>query len=252
MRINLNTNAITTHRNMMKSILQSNKSTKRLSSGLRINSASDDCAGLSISEKIRGQIRGLKQAKNNVQNGISLLQTAEGALKETESLIQRMRQLAVQASNDINSKEDREHIQNELNQLTSEINKISNHTEFNNQKLFKGSTVKNKITIIKRENKPDFTTAKTTIQGLNLEYTTPGSLGNCVKLEFIKPKYYNEYLDIRNSFVKAKISNKNTIETLPYYNIKVILSTNKSGNITSTIEDVKNELNKNYDATNLF
>ena len=111
---------------------------ERLSSGFRINRAGDDAAGLSISEKMRGQIRGLKQASRNAQDGISLLQTAEGALNETHAILQRMRVLAVQASNDTNTEIDRNEIQKEINQLTSEINRIGNTTEFNTQKLLKG------------------------------------------------------------------------------------------------------------------
>ena len=113
---------------------------ERLSSGLRINRAGDDAAGLAISEKMRGQIRGLKQASRNAQDGISLLQTAEGALNETHAILQRMRELAVQASNDTNTEIDRNEIQKEINQLTSEINRIGNTTEFNTMKLMNGGS----------------------------------------------------------------------------------------------------------------
>src|SRR5690554_2798782 len=111
---------------------------ERLSSGMRINRADDDAAGLAISEKMRGQIRGLKQATRNAQDGISLLQTAEGNLNETHAILQRMRELATQASNDTNVAVDRDEIQKEMNQLTSEINRIGNTTEFNTQKLLNG------------------------------------------------------------------------------------------------------------------
>ena len=115
------------------------KSMERLSSGMRINRAGDDAAGLAISEKMRGQIRGLKQASRNAQDGISLIQTAEGALTETHAILQRMRELAVQASSDTNVDElDREAIQNEFNQLKDEIDTIRNNTEFNTQKLLNG------------------------------------------------------------------------------------------------------------------
>ena len=96
------------------------KSTEKLSSGYRINRAADDAAGLSISEKMRGQIRGLNQASTNAQDGISLIQTAEGALTETHSILQRMRELAVQAATDTNVDKDREAIQSEIDELTSE------------------------------------------------------------------------------------------------------------------------------------
>lgn len=114
------------------------KSMEKLSSGLRINRAGDDAAGLAISEKMRGQVRGLNQAQRNSQDAISLIQTAEGALNETHSILQRMRELATQASNDTNTDQDRQELQKELNQLTSEINRIGNNTEFNQKKLLNG------------------------------------------------------------------------------------------------------------------
>lgn len=114
------------------------KSMQKLSSGLRINGASDDAAGLAISEKMRGQIRGLDQASANGQDGISMIQTAEGALSETHSILQRMRELAVQSSNDTNVAVDRGEIQKEMDELTKEVTRISNNTEFNTQKLING------------------------------------------------------------------------------------------------------------------
>ncbi len=113
-------------------------SMEKLSSGLRINRAGDDAAGLAISEKMRAQVRGLDQASRNSQDGISMIQTAEGALNETHNILQRMRELATQASNDTNVDVDREEIQKEINELTSEINRIGNTTEFNTQKILKG------------------------------------------------------------------------------------------------------------------
>ena len=115
------------------------KSMAKLSSGLRINSAADDAAGLAISEKMKGQIRGLDQASRNAQDGISMTQTAEGALNETTDILQRMRELAVQGSNDTNTSSDRDQVQKEMDQLTSEINRIGNTTEFNTQKLLNGN-----------------------------------------------------------------------------------------------------------------
>ncbi|MBO4496850.1 MAG: flagellin [Lachnospiraceae bacterium] len=112
------------------------KSTEKLSSGYRINRAGDDAAGLSISEKMRGQIRGLEQGSTNAQDGISLIQTAEGALNEVHSVLQRMRELAVQGSNDTNVTEDRTSIYEEMEQLAKEINRIGCTTEFNTMKLF--------------------------------------------------------------------------------------------------------------------
>ena len=115
------------------------KSTEKLSSGYRINRAADDAAGLAISEKMRGQIRGLNKASSNAQDGISMIQTAEGALTETHSILQRMRELAVQASNDTATDDDRTQIQNEIDQLTQEVDRIANTTEFNTKKLLDGS-----------------------------------------------------------------------------------------------------------------
>jgi flagellin len=115
------------------------KSLQKLSSGLRINSAADDAAGLAISEKMRGQISGLDQASRNAQDGISLIQTAEGALNETQSILQRMRELAVQASNDTNTDSDRTQMQKELDQLTAEVTRISADTQFNTKNLLDGS-----------------------------------------------------------------------------------------------------------------
>ncbi|WP_027416155.1 flagellin [Aneurinibacillus terranovensis] len=115
------------------------KTTEKLSSGLRINRAGDDAAGLAISEKMRGQIRGLDQASRNSQDGISMIQTAEGALNETHDILQRMRELAVQASNDTNTDQDRKNIQSEVGQLEKEIDRIGNTTQFNTKNLLDGS-----------------------------------------------------------------------------------------------------------------
>jgi len=139
MRINHNIAALNTHRQLNSATNAQSKSMEKLSSGLRINKAGDDAAGLAISEKMRGQIRGLDMASKNAQDGISLIQTAEGALNETHSILQRMRELAVQGANDTNVTADRDAIQDELNQLMSEIDRIADTTEFNTQNLLKGS-----------------------------------------------------------------------------------------------------------------
>ena len=117
------------------------KSTEKLSSGYRINRAGDDAAGLSISEKMRGQIRGLEQGSTNAQDGISLIQTAEGALNEVHAVLQRMRELAVQGANDTNVAEDREAITKEMTALKDEIGRIGASTEYNTMKLLDGSFV---------------------------------------------------------------------------------------------------------------
>ena len=115
------------------------KRTEKLSSGYRVNRAADDAAGLSISEKMRGQIRGLNQASRNAQDGISLIQTAEGAMNEIHSVLQRMRELTVQASNDTYVTADRMAIAKEITALTSEVTRIATQTEFNKMKLLSGS-----------------------------------------------------------------------------------------------------------------
>ena len=114
------------------------KSSEKLSSGYKINRAADDAAGLTISEKMRSQIRGLNKASDNAQDGISLIQTAEGALNEAHSILQRMNELATQAANDTNTTSDRTAIQSEIDALTSEIDRISSTTQFNTQNLLDG------------------------------------------------------------------------------------------------------------------
>ncbi len=139
MIINHNLNAMNAHRNMAFNNVNSGKSMEKLSSGLRINRAGDDAAGLAISEKMRGQVRGLDQAARNSQDAISMIQTAEGALNETHSILQRMRELTVQAGNDTNTVDDRGEIKSELTELTNEIDRIAGQTEFNTQKLLDGT-----------------------------------------------------------------------------------------------------------------
>ncbi|WP_214722124.1 flagellin [Exiguobacterium sp. s192] len=139
MIINHNITAINTHNKLSSANAAQGKSMEKLASGLRINKAGDDAAGLAISEKMRGQVRGLDQASRNAQDGISMIQTAEGALNETHDILQRMRELSVQSSNDTNTLDDRKEMQKEVSQLKSEIDRISTTTEFNTQKLLNGS-----------------------------------------------------------------------------------------------------------------
>ncbi|MFJ5767814.1 flagellin [Lysinibacillus sp. NPDC093210] len=139
MRIQHNISALNTHRNLSFNNTEASKNLEKLSSGYKINRAGDDAAGLAISEKMRGQIRGLDMATKNAQDSISLIQTAEGALNETHSILQRMRELAVQSANDTNVTSDRGDLQKEINALSEEITRISTDTEFNTQKLLNGS-----------------------------------------------------------------------------------------------------------------
>jgi flagellin len=139
LRINQNIAALNAHRNLVATDNALSKSLERLSSGFRINRAADDAAGLAISEKLRAQVRGLAQAIRNAQDAISMIQTAEGALNEVHSMLQRMRELALQAANDTLSDEDRKAINRELQALREELNNVSSRTTFNGKKLLDGS-----------------------------------------------------------------------------------------------------------------
>ncbi|GAB6257384.1 flagellin N-terminal helical domain-containing protein [Peribacillus sp. N1] len=166
MIINHNISALNTHRQLSSATNAQSKSMEKLASGMRINRAGDDAAGLAISEKMRGQIRGLDQASRNSQDAISLIQTAEGALNETTDILQRMRELATQASTDTNTTSDRGEIQKEMDSLTSEINRIGNTTEFNTQKLLNGS----------KDSDTKLSTASLTGSGAAGAVTTGGTL----------------------------------------------------------------------------
>lgn len=142
MNINHNIPALRTLNQLSRVNRESSKTMERLSSGLRINRSADDAAGLAIANKMDAQVRGLKQANRNTMDSISMVQTAEGALNETHAILQRMRELAVQASNGTYSENDLKRVQEEINELTSEINRIGNDTEFNKKKLLKGKEQK--------------------------------------------------------------------------------------------------------------
>jgi flagellin len=139
LRIQNNVEAFNAHRNLTGVNSSVSKSMERLSSGYRINRAADDAAGLAISEKMRGQIRGLAQDQRNIQDGISLVQTAEGSLNEVHSMLQRVRELAVEYKNDTYSTSNRTAIQSEVNQLASEIERIGSSSKFNGICLLNGS-----------------------------------------------------------------------------------------------------------------
>jgi flagellin len=140
--INHNMSALFADRQLMFNNIASDKDMEKLSSGLRINRAGDDASGLAVSEKMRSQIRGLRMAVQNSQNGISFIQTAEGYLQESEDILQRLRELSVQASNGIYSNEDRMQIQVEVSQLVSEINRIASHAQFNGMNMLTGRFAK--------------------------------------------------------------------------------------------------------------
>jgi len=177
MRINNNIPALNTHRLLNVNTNNLQKSLERLSSGKRINRASDDAAGLAISQKMEAQVRGLRQASRNSLDGVSLIQTAEGALTEVHEMLQRMRELSVQGANGIYDDGDLEAIANEMKQLTEQIDKIANDTEFNGINLLNVSDgSKLRIQIGANENQfieveMDEMNIKVDSNGLNIEYS---------------------------------------------------------------------------------
>ncbi|MCE7794369.1 flagellin [Salipaludibacillus sp. CUR1] len=191
MKINNNIQALNAYRNLNQNQFQTSKNLEKLSSGLRINRAADDAAGLAISEKMRSQIRGLKQAERNAMDGISLIQTAEGALTEVHSMLQRMRELAVQAANDTYTDEDREQIQNEINELVEEIDSIGQKTEFNTKTL-----------LAKLDENGGFAAADE--EGLTFIFQIGANEGQNVKVQ-IKPMHA-EALELRDGNGENSIS----------------------------------------------
>src|ERR1700682_1303442 len=145
MRINTNLDALNAQRNLSITGLAYSKSVEKLSSGMRINSAADDAAGLTISEKLRAQTAGLAQASRNAQDGISMIQTGEGALNETASILQRMRELTVQGGNDTLQGSDRGAIKSELDQRSQEVDRIANTTQFNGKTLLDGTLAQSSV-----------------------------------------------------------------------------------------------------------
>ena len=138
MIINHNLSAMFANRSLGVTNLEQQKETEKLSSGMRINRAGDDASGLAVSEKMRSQIRGLNRASKNAQDGISFIQTTEGYLQESQDIVQRLRELSVQASNGIYSSEDRMQIQVEVSQLVDEVDRIASHAQFNGLNLLTG------------------------------------------------------------------------------------------------------------------
>ncbi|WP_088032462.1 flagellin [Evansella clarkii] len=174
MIINNNISALNTHRQMGINQNNMQSSMEKLSSGMRINRAGDDAAGLAISEKMRAQINGLDQASRNSQDGISMIQTAEGALDEVHSILQRMRELAVQSSNDTNVGVDRGEIQKEVDQLAEELVRIKDETQFNKQNLLDGTAGDGSgtVEIQTGANSGQVTTVNFATVGVNLETVT--------------------------------------------------------------------------------
>lgn len=142
MIINHNMSAINANRLLGSRQTEISANVEKLSSGMRINKAADDASGLAVSEKMRSQIRGLNQAERNIQNGVSFIQTAEGYLQETQDIVHRLRELAVQSSNGIYTNQDRMQIQVEVSQLVDEVNRIASHAQFNGMNMLTGSFAK--------------------------------------------------------------------------------------------------------------
>ncbi|GEQ34423.1 flagellin [Marinilactibacillus psychrotolerans] len=175
MRINTNTAAMNTYSRLGQANTAKSNSLAKLSSGLRINKAGDDAAGLSISEKMKNQISGLSQATRNAQDGISLIQTAEGALNETHSILNRMRDLSVQAANGTNSGDDLTAIEAEMTELSTEIDRIAKTTEFNGTKLLNGDLNSSDGTAVKLQIGAN-TNAEDSLS-INVEDMTADALG---------------------------------------------------------------------------
>jgi flagellin len=263
MRINHNIAALNTYRQLSSNQSTTSKSLEKLSSGLRINRAGDDAAGLAISEKMRGQIRGLDQASRNAQDGISLIQTAEGALNETHSILQRMRELAVQGANDTNENTDRDEINKELTELKTEITRIGNTTEFNNKKLLNGdlnSSITNVgtgigpgagISSIKANGASaanDYTLAFDS--GTNTLTLSSATLGKSSDIIVTPPTAGSmETVDITfaelgvsitiNEALTADITANNTFEASAGGSISLMIGANEGQNLTISIGDMR-------------
>lgn len=192
MRIQHNISALNAHRNLGVNNDAASKNLEKLSSGFKINRAGDDAAGLAISEKMRGQISGLNMASKNSQDGISLIQTAEGALNETHAILQRMRELAVQSRNDTNDQatNDRNNLNDEISQLQQEITRIGNQTQFNNKNLIDGSQSATGLTFQIGANKGQTMTLKIAdmratalgVQSGTVSVSTGGKASDAIKL----------------------------------------------------------------------
>ncbi|WP_077369361.1 flagellin N-terminal helical domain-containing protein [Anaerosalibacter sp. Marseille-P3206] len=177
MRINNNIPALNTHRTLNMTTNSIQKSLERLSSGKRINRAADDAAGMAISQKMQAQVRGLRQASRNSLDGISLIQTAEGALNEVHAMLQRMRELCVQGANGVYKEDDLKSIGDEIVQLTEQIDKIAKETEFNGKKLLDGTEGKLQLQVGANENqvvKIEMSGIKATASGLGIEVFASG------------------------------------------------------------------------------
>jgi flagellin len=219
MRINHNITALNTYRQLSMNNVNAGKSMEKLSSGLRINRAGDDAAGLAISEKMRGQIRGLEQASRNAQDGISLIQTAEGALNETHAILQRMRELAVQAANDTNSADDQAALNDEFQELINEIDRIGNNTQFNTKD------------ILKTDQNLDIQVGANASQVINLQWKAQ-----------IKTALGEDAVDISTLDITSKANANTAITTLDNAILSVSKSRSKMGAYQNRLEHTINNL----------
>jgi flagellin len=220
MIINHNLNAMNAHRQFGINNANMAKSTEKLSSGLRINRAGDDAAGLAISEKMRGQIRGLDQASRNAQDGISLIQTAEGALNETHSILQRMRELAVQSASDTNVADDRTALNDEFQELINEIDRIGNNTQFNTQD------------ILKTDQSLDIQVGSNQNQTITLTWKKQ-----------LKSALGEDAVDISTAAIDTKANAQTAIDTLDKAIASVSKSRSKMGALQNRLEHTINNLN---------
>ncbi|HPP38392.1 MAG TPA: flagellin, partial [Thermosynergistes sp.] len=230
MRVYHNIPALFTYNALNSTNESLQKSINKLSTGLRINTAADDAAGLAISEKMRAQSRGLDMAVRNAQDGISMIQTAEGALNETQSILQRMRELSVQAANDTLTANDRQVIQSEIDQLKEEVDRIASTTQFNKKKLLDGTAsvlwssdkLETKAFVRGSLRQIDQFGQKTAAEG-NFKISidaTPGQ-GQIQKSDIFKVKHENVMMNV--SINTAKGVNDVEIDSLPAGNYKLTL-----------------------------
>lgn len=234
MRINHNISALNTYRQLSVNNMMASKSLEKLSSGLRINRAADDAAGLAISEKMRGQIRGLNQAVRNAQDGISLIQTAEGALNETHSILQRMRELAGQAANDTLTADDRYQIQKEINQLTEEAQRIGVTTEFNTQKLLDG-TYNSKNFQIGANESQTLTVSISDMRAANVSSTGSVSVGalSITTTGAVSATIGGTYIASVNNISLVYINSTGAMATTSGYAVSVMSQTDANAAITT-------------------
>ena len=229
MIINTNIGSLNAQRNLMGTNNAMQKSLEKLSSGYRINKAADDAAGLAISEKMRGQIRGLDQAQRNAQDGISMLQTAEGALSETQSILQRMRELSVQAASDTMTDADRSSVQTEISQLNGEIDRIRNSTTFNTKTLLNGNLAAS-------------TTAQGTIYKSTLQLNATTSTGAAVAVSGSK---LANLLDNNNNSLGLSAGDKITINGSiagVAITAKVVSTATSTATVTNLLSTIKSAL----------